>query len=107
MTKHSSAPTAAITLPIQVTRFREEPSGWAAVCSCSALLVADKRTVFFGPFLSNQQRVSLQRLEEFGPGTPVWAFVIAGSSRLGGVASLGKMPSEYILVHQKTSRRAS
>jgi hypothetical protein len=51
--------------------------------------------VFFGHSLSNQQRVSLQRLEEFGPGTPVWAFVIAGRSGLGGVASLGKMPSEY------------
>jgi hypothetical protein len=29
MTKHSWAPTGAITLPIKVTRFRKEPSGWA------------------------------------------------------------------------------
>ena len=40
MTTQSTAPTGAITLPIQLTRFRNAPSGCAAVWPCTALLVA-------------------------------------------------------------------
>src|SRR5437899_3057314 len=40
MTTHSAAPTGAITLPTQLTRLRNAPSGWAAVCPWTALLVA-------------------------------------------------------------------
>jgi hypothetical protein len=40
MTTAKAAPTGAITLPTQVTRFNTVPSGWAAVCPCTACPVA-------------------------------------------------------------------
>ena len=40
ITTHSADPTGAITLPTQFTRFKNAPSGWAAVCPWTALLVA-------------------------------------------------------------------
>src|SRR6185437_8413577 len=36
MTTASAAPTGAITFPTQLTRFKTVPSGWAAVCPCTA-----------------------------------------------------------------------
>ena len=36
MTTASAAPTGEITLPTQFTRLRTVPSGWAAVCPCTA-----------------------------------------------------------------------
>jgi hypothetical protein len=40
MTTAKAAPTGAITLPTQFTRFKTVPSGWAAVCPCTACPVA-------------------------------------------------------------------